>query len=133
MSIIIDTLAEIVASADESTREQWEQALDYVFGPAEGTPAVDDADVATTSHQYRAHFTPQMWLNDHALDVEPQGPTSWIVSEKMLGEAARIVAAGFADGLDCDDVLINDPAAPEWVRDWDGPFSIFVERRGEER
>lgn len=39
MSIIVDTLAEIIESADESTREEWEQAIAQVFGG----PAVSDS------------------------------------------------------------------------------------------
>jgi hypothetical protein len=29
-------------------------------------------------------------------------------------------------GHDIDDALRSDPAAPAWVRDWRGPFEIYV-------
>lgn len=74
---------------------------------------------------YTATFTPQSWISDYAVDVDPEGESTWTVGADHTGDAARIVAAD-ADGLDNDDVLKGDPAAPAWVRDWSGPFSIHV-------
>ena len=28
--------------------------------------------------------------------------------------------------LDASDIFKDDPAAPEWVRKWQGPFTIWV-------
>jgi len=74
---------------------------------------------------YIATFTPQAWIRDYAVDVDPSGPTSWRVGPESVGLAAAIVESD-ADGLDIDDQLKSDPAAPEWVREHHGPFSIHV-------
>lgn len=67
-----------------------------------------------------ARFTPQAWVNDYAVDVDPEGPTEWKVSEAFAAEFA-----GVTDSADLDD-LKDDPAAPEWVREFQGPFEIHV-------
>lgn len=89
-------------------------------------PAGSDA----TGGRYRASFTAQAWVRDYAMDVDPQGETSWVVSDEYTASAARIVADDPVDGLDTDDVLKSDPAAPAWVREWAGPFSIHVTANG---
>ena len=46
----------------------------------------------------------------------------------------RIMAARDVDpadeALDTDDVFQDDPAAPQWVRDWQGPFTIRIRVAG---
>ena len=76
---------------------------------------------------YTARFTPQAWANDYAIDVDPEGEQEWTVSEGMTEDAARIVDTD-AFGIDADDVLKGDGAAPEWVREWHGPFTIHVRK-----
>lgn len=78
---------------------------------------------------YRAVFVPQAWVNDYAIDVDPEGDTDWTVSAEYADDAACIVGDVEDESvLDDDDVLKSDPAAPEWVREWVGPFSIYVEK-----
>lgn len=82
--------------------------------------------------RFRATFTAQAWVGDHAVDVDPQGETSWFVSREYEPAAARIIAAAPLEDvvgngvLDRDDVLATDPASPSWTRSWNGPFSIHV-------
>jgi len=75
-----------------------------------------------TVSQYVATFHPEAWIGGYATDVDPEGETTWRVS------------ADYAQHIDPDadndngelDFLQVDPCAPEWVRDWSGPFEISV-------
>lgn len=85
------------------------------------------------SDTFTARFSAQVWINDNAMEVDAQGPTTWDCT-KAVSERAdyfKHLAAGEPGGwqgevLDNDDVLKSDPEAPEWVREWSGPFSIWV-------
>lgn len=79
-----------------------------------------------------ATFTPQAWVRDGAIEVDPEGPGSWDASayaaqhEDYVTKLRNNPFASDVDDeiLDNDDVFHADPAAPEWVREWKGPFSI---------
>ncbi len=78
--------------------------------------------------RYQAHFDPQAWVNDYAVSVDPEGEQTWDCTAFASDDTdytARVL--GNWDGLDRDDVFIGDPAAPEWVRNWHGPFTITIE------
>jgi len=73
-----------------------------------------------------ATFHPQAWVNDYAIEVDPEGETRWDVTD-------GIVAMGLLKALeirdDCytsDDLRFSDNA-PDWVRNWTGPFYVAVE------
>lgn len=87
--------------------------------------------------RYLATFNPQAWVNDQAIDVDPQGETEWDCTEFVTPDVlAYLIKQGKLTGdtldggevLDGDDVFKHDPASPEWIRDWTGPFSIHVRR-----
>jgi len=63
-----------------------------------------------------ATFKPEAWINDNAYEVDPQGETTWKID---------------ADELEPDqsdlDYLRTSRNAPEWVRDWTGPFTVNLE------
>jgi hypothetical protein len=73
-----------------------------------------------------ATFTPQAWVRDNAIEVDPEGPTEWITQFEDLSteQAEKILECGH----DLDDLLKEDPAAPEWVREYRGPFEIHVRK-----
>lgn len=82
---------------------------------------------------YKAHFEPQVWLNDYAMTVDAQGEQTWDCTVFIEADAelkAEVDEAIADEGhfLDRDDVLMGDEAAPQWVRDWSGPFTITVEK-----
>ena len=82
---------------------------------------------------YRAFFDPQAWINDEAVTVDAEGEQTWDCTAFVKADAtlkAKIDKAtnDGGDYLDRDDVLFSDPAAPEWVKKWDGPFTITVEK-----
>lgn len=80
---------------------------------------------------YEATFSPEAWVNDYAIPVDPEGDTKWDCTA-MVEANASYFAMVFGDRdslggyIDRDDVLKSDPAAPEWVREWCGPFTIRV-------
>lgn len=67
-----------------------------------------------------ARFQPEAWIDDYAVDVDPDGPDTWTVSPAM---AAAIIADDYQDL----DYLRDDEAAPAWVRNWTGPFTVYIE------
>lgn len=70
----------------------------------------------------KVHFQPEAWINDYAVEVDDEGPDTWKVSTEM---AERILDA-INDGSDLDFVRDEDPNAPEWIRQWAGPFTITI-------
>lgn len=64
----------------------------------------------------RATFAAQAWQRDYAVEVDAEGPTEWAI------EANEI----FATFLD-NDYLKDSIHAPQWVKDWTGPFEIYLE------
>lgn len=88
---------------------------------------------------YIAHFTPEAWVRDQAVETDAEGPQTWDCTafaqqrldylEKMRRTEEQIAVNGDIDRdgiLDVHDVFKDDPAAPAWVRDWRGPFTIRV-------
>lgn len=68
-------------------------------------------------------FVPQAWVSDNAIDVDPEGPTEFIVP--------RTDAAGLRSGTTESDELRDHACAPDWIRRWPGPFSVEIEIDGE--
>lgn len=73
-----------------------------------------------------ARFQAQAWLNDYAIDVDPEGPTTWDVTEEIVA-MGRDKALALKDNQYETDDLRFSRNAPEWVREWTGPFYICVE------
>jgi hypothetical protein len=77
--------------------------------------------------RYTARFLPQQWEEDEAMEVKPLGPTEWDVTEELYSWPDKKIQAV----LDCEnpyerDYLTYLDTAPEWVKDWDGPFEVYV-------
>ena len=73
-----------------------------------------------------ATFRPQAWLNDQAIGVHPDGPTSFDVTSEVEA-MGREQALALKDDSCASDHLKESPAAPAWVRGWSGPFYIEVQ------
>ncbi len=65
----------------------------------------------------RCTFTPQAWVNDYAVEVDPQGETVWEMSVEDVPKS----------GTYDSDNLRDADEAPEWVKSWSGPFEVYVE------
>jgi hypothetical protein len=103
-------------------------------GHEEGRPPATGA-AANPKIRYLARFTPEAWIRNQATEVDVAGPQEWdctILALTHLDYLAAVAARrheSLDDGegvLDNDDVFRDDPAAPEWVRSWTGPFTIRV-------
>ncbi|QRM34823.1 hypothetical protein [Microvirga sp. VF16] len=72
-----------------------------------------------------AEFTPQVWVGDQTMVVDPQGDTTWDIT-------AEIIAMGRQKALELQDDQHNTDDlrytfnAPKWVQDWEGPFYMEV-------
>ncbi len=69
-------------------------------------------------------FTAQAWINDCAVAVDPQGPTTFRVCAR---DAQDATGAWLQSNSHASDPLREHPKAPRWVRDWTGPFEIEIE------
>lgn len=88
-----------------------------------------------TDYIYRATFYPQIETTKGPVATEPLGRQSWDATEFVLNPPGDVTAGYFhiRNGpgevfVDIDDVLIRDPSAPKWVRNWEGPFVAILER-----
>ena len=75
-----------------------------------------------------AEFTPQAWVNDYAMNVDPEGPTKWNVTDDILKMDVDDIRQLADDDYQSDD-LRNLPLAPQWIRDWSGPYYVTVEEQ----
>lgn len=70
-------------------------------------------------------FIPQVWVRDTAMEVNPEGEQSWIMT--ML-EVEELTGHAGTEDLDEDpfqrDELRFSREAPSWVKDWSGPFEV---------
>ncbi len=83
--------------------------------------------------RYLATFDPQAWVNDHAVNVDPEGDTEWDCTAFLDAHPALLMEIDAAidrndEWLDNDDVLRGDPNIPSWAGEWTGPFVITVFR-----
>lgn len=89
--------------------------------------------------RWSAHFTPEAWVDGYAIDVDADGPQTWdctayardhaltYLAALVVAEPDRLAADADRGGrgvVDRDDVFLNDPAAPQWIREHRGPFTI---------
>lgn len=73
-----------------------------------------------------ARFQPQAWVRDNAIDVDAEGDVEWDVTH-VVATMEREDALQLQDDRDNTDSLREDPNAPEWIRNWSGPFWVEVE------
>jgi hypothetical protein len=107
----------------------------YSYSPrpahSKGTHMPDDSNL-----KFIAHYTPEAWVNDNAIETDPEGEQEWDATEAVYavkGWADKLVAAMPADSynrefgvVDRDDILKTDRNAPAWVRQHRGPCTIRV-------
>lgn len=76
-----------------------------------------------------ASFTPQVWFRDNALEVDPQGETTYDVTVDLIAYALQDgceTLEEYLDGTDNDEFREANEA-PEWVYDWTEPFYIGID------
>ena len=63
----------------------------------------------------RCQFIPQAWVNGYAIEVDsPQGVAIWFMDVDNLPPPGSYDSDG----------LRFAPEAPQWVKDWAGPFEV---------
>lgn len=71
-------------------------------------------------------FVPQIWHGDQAIEVDVAEPTEWTVSLSLLLE--RIPTEADWDAMaEIRDDLRCEGDAPQWIRDWPGPFEVRLD------
>ncbi|MFJ2456353.1 hypothetical protein ACIOWK_32415 [Pseudomonas protegens] len=133
-SVELETLEGICAGySQDGTSEGREVIFLLVAVPAERQPTfppvgaptpvcrATDATQAGGPRVY-ATFHPQAWQNDNAVGVDP-GPTQLNVTPEVLAMDRGYVLAIRDNSLESDS-FIHARLAPDWVRDWQGPFYI---------
>lgn len=128
------------ATEDEARETALARAPDpaVTVAPFPGVPDdVTDADYdailpawdrAGTPSRFQATFVPQAWQNDYAIRVDPKGDTVWDISTQfLLDSTLDKLFTAFARRDYARDDLRFDPAAPSWVREWQGPFEVDLE------
>lgn len=68
-----------------------------------------------------AEFKPQAWIDDDAVEVDAEGDRTWSIGN--LTEAQ--IDALHLDSEARDNLRFHSNA-PKWVRDWAGPFEVYV-------
>ena len=63
-----------------------------------------------------ASFRPEVWVRDTAMEVDPLGESEWEVRPDELDTTAQDL-----------DYLRDADAAPAWVKDWTGPFEVYLQ------
>jgi hypothetical protein len=92
--------------------EEWKIQLARLMMPANGPKVM-------------AEFTPQAWVGDHAMSVDPEGDTVSDVTAEIVA-MGRQKASELEDNQYNSDDLRHTHNAPKWIQDWSGPFSVEV-------
>ena len=79
------------------------------------------------SKQIVAIFHPQAWQDDYAVAVDPEGEIAFDVTSEVISLGRTAALKLQDDQYDTDD-LRNAAAAPQWIKDWSGPFYIEVQQ-----
>lgn len=79
--------------------------------------------------RYIATFHPQAWVNNYAMDVDPQGETTADITEHMLTLNERDRELAMVPDREESDWLRWVTGVPAWWDDWSGPFYISVDER----
>lgn len=102
------------------TRTREENAADLAYEEAESQQH--------KQARLRCTFIPQRWggrKNDYAYPADPEGEDTWLVP--ML-EVEELTGCTGTENLDDDpfarDELRHAKSAPQWVKDWPGPFEV---------
>jgi len=80
--------------------------------------------------RFIATFVPQKWQGDTAIEPEGFERVVFDVTQTVLALEAETPGA-IADidegGNDASDGIRHSWQAPRWVREWDGPFEVYID------
>jgi hypothetical protein len=67
-----------------------------------------------------ATFHPQEWIENYAVDVQPDGAQTFDVTD-IIEAMGKSDALSIQDNSDESDTLARSACAPKWIREWSGP------------
>lgn len=70
-----------------------------------------------------ATFVPQAWSNNYAVEVDPEGETSFDITPEVES-MGKENALAIKDNTNASDMFQYAAHAPAWVKQWSGPFYI---------
>lgn len=88
------------------------------------------ATLPEDQREINANFTPQAWINDYATEVDCEDDRDYNVILDVIAGAIQHNAETIEehlDGLGDNDEFQTAEEAPDWVRDWSGPFDIEID------
>ncbi len=75
----------------------------------------------------KCEFIPQAWVNDFPMQVDDSGANGWFVLIKDVAELTGVALSHLDDDPYARDNLRYAKTAPQWVKDWSGPFEVEFE------
>lgn len=109
----------------QTALKRLQSAADHIQQVHDALEALQN-ELACSEKRIIATFVPQVWVNDHAVTCDPLGETRFDVTDAIL-------ALGQTDALQLrdDDIRTDNlaqlPNAPDWIKNWPGPFYVAVE------
>lgn len=92
--------------------DDWKIQIARILMPADGPRVI-------------AHFQPQAWVNDNAINVDASGETEWDITAEIAAMDPKR-AQDIEDDTDESDAFTGSKSAPAFVRDWSGPYYVSV-------
>lgn len=92
--------------------DDWKIQIARILMPADGPRVI-------------AHFQPQAWVKDYAIDVDASGETEWDITAEIIAMDPE-KAQDIKDDSDESDAFTGSKSAPAFVRDWSGPYHVSV-------
>lgn len=119
-----DLIVELLLHSNPDIRAYLDYGIELVRTETRDTHLGDSA--AEDGRHLRVRFTPQAWMNDHAVEVDAEGPVEWDVSPVGIDALQSSGNPDLSDALAYEPWFEGDPATPAWIRAWTGPFHIQV-------
>lgn len=92
--------------------DDWKIQIARILMPADGPRVI-------------AHFQPQAWVKDYAIDVDASGETEWDITAEIVAMDPK-QAQDIEDDSNESDAFTGSKSAPAFVRDWSGPYHVSV-------
>lgn len=106
----------------EVSEEELPEGAKNFFGKVREN--IEDREIEE-DEKAKVTFHPQAWQNDYAVPVDPEGETEFVVPcEDATDDKGKLLS----DNSWESDVLKDHPNAPEWIKSWNGPFYITLEK-----
>ena len=74
--------------------------------------AAESERTGTVSERYAARFTPEAWIRDNAVEVDPQGPQEWDCTEFAAGQVSYLAALAARFGDTVADGVVDAACGP---------------------